>query len=320
MWQRMAVWMACVSGSMAGLQAQEFTSWSAPALSTSLLSGDCRLRFEVVSGRIAVRSVHWQTKRRETRQASEGDTHQSLTYFLVDTSLALRYEAVAPDARLVLEVPHCADMSLELHITHDGKQMQVAYSQTPDHVQLVVESPEGKQRFQHPSLWHLLFQQPELSRTYLLPLFSLCRQSWSLERQWQDVRSELFVRADSLRLPSRDQLMAWVRQLSSPRRQDRCTAMKQLQGVGQPLIAFLQSLDESQLDREQRYYLARLRSSLVRPVTDTPQSVAAMLVGDPRIWTALTYDADVQTRTLAARQLSRLTGQPVATEDYAISK
>ncbi len=320
MWQRTAVWMVCISASWAA-RAEEFnTSWSTPSLPTSLLADDCRLRFEIVSGRIAVRTVYMKTKRRESVERHEGDTRESLSYFLADTSVSLRYESSAPGARLVLEVPHCSDLSLEMNVEREGKHWRIAYCQTEDGVQLAVTSPEGRQQFRHSSLWHLMFEQPEMSRAYLLPLLSLCRSSWPIEQEWNDVRSELFARVDSIALPSHDELMTWVRQLSSPRREDRRAAMKRLRAVGQPIIAFLDSMDEKQLDREQRFYLARLRQALDRPTVDTPQRVAARLVADPRIWTALAYDSDVATRTLAARQRERITGQPAAVEDYASSK
>ena len=319
MWQRMAVSMACVWGSLT-VHAQEPVSWTAPPLCTSLLSQDSRLRFEVISGQISVRSVHWQTKRRETLQSEDNDTTQSLSYLLGDRFLSLRYEAESATSRFVLEVPHCMDLSMEWTVTQEGTRTRVAYVQIDQGVRLTVETPEGRQEFRHDSLWHLLFEQPEMSRTYLLPMLQLCRESWAVEEQWDAIRSELFTRADTLSLPTRGELQAWVSQLSSPRRQDRCAAMRRLQQVGQPLIAFLDTLETDQLDREQRFYLKRLRTQLDRPVLDTPAAVAARLVADPRIWTALTLDADVQTRALAAQQLARLTGHPAAAEDYASSK
>ena len=320
MWQRTAL-ISVILHLALPLQAEDaFRAEALPSIPAELLSQDSRLRFRIVSGKVVVHTIHYGTKRRETAKRNDGTHVETLTYLLGDPAVSLRYEIDSIQGRLLIEVPHGDALSAYWRMVEPSGETEVVYRQLPDRVLFSVNGPAGEKRFVQRSLWHLLICQPELSRRYLLPMLTLCRNKWNLGEQLDQVQQELCRCADTIRLPSRGQLMTWVRQLSSTNRKDRHVAMKHLREVGQPLLAFLDGLNQDHLDREQRHQVSQLRHVLEYPAVDTPSRVATRLVADVNVWTSLSFHRDVQTRILAAHQLKRLTGHTTAIEDYAASK
>jgi hypothetical protein len=91
-----------------------------------------------------------------------------------------------------------------------------------------------------------------------------------------------------------------------------------LREVGPPLLGYLNRLDMSRLDAEQKSRLRRVvRDLSTQSGEDTPQHVASMLIEDPLIWLALLSRPEEPTREAAVQQLSVLLNIPITVDPKA---
>lgn len=178
--------------------------------------------------------------------------------------------------------------------------------------------PSGKQTFQAPTLWHLLLAEPDHCRRNLLPVLVMFRDRWDLEKQAMDLETILF-RAVAQRKQSNDAVYAaWVQDLASDSFTVRAQADRRLREAGQNALPFLQSLDRSKLDAEQRQRVRQIITLLTGEGSDDhPERVATRLLSDPRIWVALLDREDVQKREAAAQRLTELAGRAIAFDPHA---
>jgi hypothetical protein len=127
-----------------------------------------------------------------------------------------------------------------------------------------------------------------------------------LEEHRDSIRGILMDPAMDSGLPSHEVLMELVNQLGSRSFQQRQSAARQLIEIGQPLVAFLDQLDQQGMDREQRRRLAEIDKALNTGSPDTPARAAAWLAQDRSIWVALLDHADYDCREHALARLQQL--------------
>jgi hypothetical protein len=108
-----------------------------------------------------------------------------------------------------------------------------------------------------------------------------------------------------------------VEQFKSPEFAARQAADRQLRAMGQSVIAFLERLDERQLNAEQRIRVRRIKRDLIVQDGDTPARVASWLVQDKLVWVALLDNPDAERRAIASRHLTRLAGTTIRFDPLA---
>ena len=79
--------------------------------------------------------------------------------------------------------------------------------------------------------------------------------------------------------------------------------------MGQPVVSFLNRLDEGTLNAEQRSRIRQIKQSFHIDDGDTPDRVAAWLSEDKSVWLSLLERKSEATRTTAAEQLGAILGQ-----------
>ena len=316
MWQRTASWLLVV-GSALPVMAEDGSSLPSSLRTFPLLSGDARLRFHVVSGRLAIRTVHLGTKSRQTLEQDGDGCRERLTFVAGDLSVSLHGTKTSSDGALSIDVDQPCRLRLHCRFERDGVERSITYEQSSDHVvRMSISLPEGTTLYSAPSIWHLCFEYPDMSDRYLLPLVGAYGRGWDLGKRCRVIRRSMLKIAHRTQPPDRRELATLVRQLGSPQRRVRQTAFRRLRSIGYPVLAYLEEISVEQLDREQRMQLHRLRRVLSDIDYDTPERVAMRLAAEPRVWTALSRSADLEVKAIAARQLQRLSGDaPV--EDYA---
>ena len=92
----------------------------------------------------------------------------------------------------------------------------------------------------------------------------------------------------------RDRWAQLVSQLSDSRYSRREAADRQLRAEGKSVLSYLEALRADELDFEQQHRIRGIRRWLTRgDDNDAPESIAAWLGADPRVWLALLNHTDL---------------------------
>jgi hypothetical protein len=188
--------------------------------------------------------------------------------------------------------------------------MRVCYLQhaTGD-CELTVDEGQRVRKFTAPDFWQLVIENPQVAQQHLLPVLAQFRSDWMLRTQLRQLERELVALASSPDYPSSKRLQALVDELRSPEFAARQKADRQLRALGHIAVGYIQRLDLSILDGEQRVRLQRLLDEFGTGQPDTPPRTAAWLAAEPRTWVALLDREDPEARQVASRHLAVLTRQ-----------
>ncbi len=171
------------------------------------------------------------------------------------------------------------------------------------------------------SLWHLFLAEPELCRKQLAPLLETLRPKWKMSDMAADLESNLFKLAKGYVPEDVDKLRPLIADLGLPTYAQRRAADRKLRDAGRTALPFLQSLDLTKMDAEQRSRIeAILTLYLNHSTDDSPEQMAAQLLGDRRIWLALLNRNELEKREQASLHLSRLLNHPLDFEPAADAK
>lgn len=275
------------------------------------------LRFGISSGRLiptGARGINVST-RSEGAQPRE---RLAIRIGLADS--AIHYELHETDQELLLDISGRHRLVFRRTPKGEANVAAVQYEQPAQGpVVLRLGTGAAQKVYQAPSLWHLLIEHREVCRQYLLPLLRLVYRQRDLEKTAAEIENALLVLARERRLPDKEQWTHWVAQLADPEFATREAADRQLRRAGPMVVPFLEQLDPSRLDAEQRHRIRRIIAALSESPhsTDTPEHVATWLAGDPNVWLALLAHPDEGVRRLAADQLAGLLGEPVGFDPSA---
>ena len=300
MWHRipLAIW--------AVLLFIEVTAHAQQPIDGSLLTQSSWCQFEIVRGRIAAMNPRQAKTQVITSENPKHGERQQLSIQVEDGLPCLRYSWMRPQQRFSIEVVRGDDIT----IRHEDDEGDVMLFRQPAQgpLTLVVD----RATFRGPTIWHLLLDHPEICERHLLPALSLMRPHWQLVHRAEQVREALFEWAQCGHLPQRAELSKLVAQLGDASFARRQAAARELRAIGQPVLSYLEELDASRLDAEQRVRIAQLRETLAPHTADTPQRVGAWLVHSKVVWLILMEDAEPTRRHLASAQLAKLLDAPVA--------
>ncbi|MEN6457648.1 MAG: hypothetical protein ABFC63_01850 [Thermoguttaceae bacterium] len=232
----------------------------------------------------------------------------------------LHYERSGGQTVLKIELAAAGD---DLHISRSvpakSKQLPLDFRQsatTP--AVLTMGADAQKQVFRAGDLWELLIELPSECREQLLPLLDMLRPTNKLSDMVADVETKLWETAGRQAEAEENRWSTLVRQLGDDHFATREAADRQLREGGAAALAYLRHLDFGALDAEQRFRIRRILNAASAQVEDDlPQQVAASLAGTPSVWLALLERPQVETRKIAARQLTTLLGRPIDVDPTA---
>jgi hypothetical protein len=275
-----------------------------------LLRRTSAIRFEIASGRITSPSLSRAANR--TFSEDHGDSKESLIINAGGDEPTLSYRFVGPHREWSFDV-HGDSVRLE---DETAAVMFVYEQRLGEPLKLTLAADKAaKRQTTAPSLWHWLVFSPETRET-LTPRLQALRADWDLSRQADEIRTEL-IKADHNRwIAKRADWVQSVARLGDEDYQVRQSADRVLRSGGPPAAAFLESLDEAELEQEQRRRVARIIASATRDADD-PATVAAVWCFDADVWCRLLQDKEEEVRTLAADHLSQVLGRPLVFDPSA---
>ena len=232
----------------------------------------------------------------------------------------MRYERTSPQDRLVLEISSEGQLTLSHNDLRKSPQPPVEFVQLPDEPLSLTVGSAGKQTvYRAATLWHLMIEEPVVSRRQLLPLLSEVLPCCARPRQTADaVEGELLKLARLGKLPERGRWSKLVAQLGDDHYARREAADRLLRDEGLAVVGSLEQFDDAQLDAEQQFRVRRIITAYRgRMVVDVPDQIAAQMFVDPLIWLALLDRPEQATRAAAAKQLAALLEEPIEIDPAA---
>ena len=172
----------------------------------------------------------------------------------------MRYERTSPQDRLVLEISSEGQLILRHNDLGKSPQPPVEFAQLPEEPLSLTVGTTGKQTVYHAAtLWHLLIEEPAVSRRQLLPLLRDVLPCCGQAAQTADaVEGELLKLARMGKLPERGRWSKLVAQLGDDQFARREAADRLLRDEGLAVVGSLEQLDDAQLDAEQQFRVRRI--------------------------------------------------------------
>jgi hypothetical protein len=269
------------------------------------------LRLGIAQGRVA-HLGRWQGYG-IAMEIDQGTLREDLDIGVSDTSGCLDYECASPREILRLELDSTGYFACMRAPADNAAVVHVEVLQVPGGPLTLTVGKDKPEVFRAPSVWHLLLTHPEACRRHLLPLLEQFRGDWELGKFSAAVEGALLKMAGKIKQPDRAQWPALVKQLGDSRYAHRESADAQLRAAGPLVLDYLQKLKSEELELEQVVRVRRIIDSIARPGEETPEQVAAGMVGDSAVWLALLRRPETATQRAAAKQLEAL-GVPLPAE------
>jgi len=282
-----------------------------------------RARFELSGGRIVASNGSWNFGN-GSQSMSNGEEQERISFSNngngMSGTVSYNYQRTKTDAenhkREVQEM--AVEFSSEgrfllRYKDVDDPQRCFELLQVPGQpVQLSLPPADKPRVLQAKTIWHLLFIHADDCRKGLVPGLEMVRPDWRLSPIISAAEIELVKLAAGAQKTDRQQWVALVNQLADPLCARRERAEKQLRDAGPAILSYLSRLNMGRLDAEQQTRVRRVTRALsTQPGEDSPENVAALLVGDPYVWLALLSRDDESMRVAAVQQLEQFLGAPV---------
>jgi hypothetical protein len=268
------------------------------------------VQFEIVGGRIIASSIHVGANMNSS--SNTNGRREKISIDLTGTAPDIHYELVDKTTEIMLDVKDGEDVKIRNVRKADKTSQSIEYVQEPGKdLTLTIEDRAGKRTLSAPTLWHLLLDEPDMTRTMLGPTLELLKPGWRLASMTDAIEEALCQNARLRRSDDRPRWESWIRELSSMHYADRLEAERRVLGAGKEILPFLRSLDRTALDAEQWRRVRNVIESLDDSETDTVEQTVSLLVGDPRAWMTLLGRNDESKRRLAKAQIESITGSPI---------
>lgn len=276
------------------------------------------VQLNLVSGRLAL------TARRVVRTRIPGsssglDRTEQIMVDMTGPHPAVDYQMVTSQWQLLINIRNQTQFRIARELrSGEAKVAPFEFRQNEQGELWFVWGSDAQRQRRFATLWHLLLVEPDAARSDLLPILEFFRPGWNLAASTDRITDALFANAHQFRAMPREQWAQLVSQLTDTHYARREAADRRLRAEGKGIIYYLETLRADQLDFEQRRRIGGIRRSLARgDDSDAPESLAAWLGTDPRVWLALLNHADLGRRQIAARQLSLLLGEEISFDAVA---
>jgi hypothetical protein len=303
---------------MAGLLSGQAALAQKPLPQTPFLTEMLRqpsVRVELTSGRVALKvTQRWVT----TRNSSNGPTQERISIRAMGGDPTLDYDLTTLEEEISIRFASANRLEIRHVPRGDSKVTPVEFDQPATGPVTLKVGAKDVREYQAASLWHLAMAEPAECRQLLFPLLALLQPNWDLGKTGDEIRAVLLRMAEGASRTDHKQWAEWVRQLGDDQFAKREAADQHLRDAGRGIVSYLQQLDPTRLDAEQRFRIRRIVNALtVTNGEDSPEHVASWLFGDASVWLAMLASPEESTRKTAARQLGAILGGPVAFDPAA---
>lgn len=264
---------------------------------------------DLAMGRLVVLAHRAKQDQPRIERTWPDGTEESFQVSLDRGLASLHYSSCSTTETIHIHVARREQVDFDHTRLGSGQEtIQVRFIQEPDRpLRLTIRTNESAPvEYTGKSLWHLLLAHPEICRAHLSVLLQTLMPQRNLDAEGDELRTRL-LETDTDRSPITRQTVAdLVTQMSAPEFRARQRASRELRTMGHAALAFLDDLEHSTLDPEQRWRVRAIHESIVAKLTDSPDRLAAWLTNDESVWLAMLNDDDASCRAVAEAQLVRL--------------
>jgi hypothetical protein len=269
------------------------------------------VQIDIISGRITAHNARYKQRKLSATSDSPNGTREVFSVSFESQRPEVHYERVAAQESLSVVIVNGDQMEMR-HESRTGDELQLLhFVQAAPGLTLRIANGGKESVYEAPGFWHLALWEPEIFENRLVPLLETLRTNWRLMETVENLEKSLLELASEGYAPPRRHLDQLVRQLGSDCFRDRQAADRELRRQGQSLFSYLEQLDVSSLNTEQRHRLKVIAESLAVFSGDTPKRTALQLAGDPRAYLMLLERDNVLIRELAAAQIERIQETPI---------
>ena len=294
--------LACMSGSWKSASAQIPTRSTA---ASSVATQGNWVTWYVTSGRIRVLTQNLGGG--ASSRSSNGARTESFSVSSNNGVCQLQYDQSNPAETIHVDIQDNGDRAVVTVQPKAAEGPQLKFAQERGACSLTAKIGKQAWDLRGETIWHLFLAEPELCQKQLGPLLAIMRPNWKLAETANSLEEALLKAAADSHVGDTKRWDAWIDELASPSFAQRHAADRQLREAGRVIVPYLQNLDRSRLEAEQR---ARIQAILLRYLggdsEDSEQRLASQFLGDQRIWFSLLQRDDAAKRQRAAEQLARL--------------
>ncbi len=268
--------------------------------------------FAVVLGRLRLDNSRYNKMRREDPLPGS-ETGMEYVSVTADRGVpSLHYLRQTDEARLSIDVTDASQVLIEqVAIAGVRRGERVVYDQPQRGPVSLRLFRDERVIVEHraASLWHLHADAPEACAQLMSPILDLIIPGTVTHESIRAIDDQLLrvvVQEDAVRMSDvRKQVML----LGSRIRTERCEAQRQIMAMGVAVLPLLESLDEKELDQEQRSRLREIKQKLEPRYPDQPETVARWLSSDYQYWQTAAAKWHARERELASQHLLMACGR-----------
>ncbi len=259
------------------------------------------VRFHLIQGRLCLDSP---SHRKGSQSREQDGAYESITVTAERGIPSLHYVCQTPDQHLTLSVQKAGNVRIESFFPRTSERSVLEQPEIGA-VRCVLTRGDLSEEHTGSTLLHVRQQDSTGFQLHYGPLIERLLRGQSLESLCHTTSAMMLRQANRMTTPSDQSIRRSIAQLRSPRRSDRVAAERQLLRWGTPIVPTVQSLISADLDPEQRCRLRRIMRRIRPQVSDTPASLAMLLINDHAYWSLLAPRLTGDQVQLASRHLTR---------------
>ena len=258
------------------------------------------VRFQLVQGRL---SLDPPRHRKGSQNRDEGGVYESITVTAERGIPSVQYVFQTEQHQINLSVQNATEVRIESWFP---KLSERSILEQPDFGEITWTHTRGDLADHHQgaTILHVRHEAESDFDNHFGQLVQRLLRGQLLADLSQATHVAMLQQAARGGTPSEPRIREQVEQLRSNRRFDRVIAERQLLSWGTPVIPVLRRLLMEDLDAEQRDRVRGVLAQLRPRVSDTPASLAKLLVNDASYWNRIVAHLDTGQLQLANQHLA----------------
>ncbi len=265
------------------------------------------VRFHMIQGRLC---LDVSRHRKGSQQRNENGQYESITVTADRGIPSLHYIYKSSEQHVTASVHQARSIRVESWLI-DSDERSVLSQPATGPIVFSVRRGDLHDQFTGATLLHVRHAAKTSFDRHYGSLFLQIMRGKSLQDISDQAQRIVFDQIESETAPTFQTVSDQVDKLRSKQRAYRVSAERQLLTWGTPIIPTLQSIDQQDLDAQQKAKLQSIVKQLRPRAADTPASLAMLLANDRTYWAVIAPRLDSGQVQLASEHLHRIGFGPI---------
>lgn len=271
-------------------------------------------KFHLIQGRLTLDSVKY---RKGSQKKESGSVAECINVSACRGTPSVHYRLTTPRRELVLNAQSPERVQIESLLKSSGQRASLTI--VPGKQVLMTIGPDNNERkYAGATLLHVRLDDPESFDAHWNCLLKRLLRGQSLKQLNKQVAEILLTEQSDSYGVSVAEIHQQIEKLRSSKISARRTAEQTLVRFGSCVLPVIATLNQRDLDAEQRNRLKKIRNKLLPFQDDTARSLAAMLINDRDHWQRMAKYFDSGQRQIANGCLHRIGLQALPSTDKVI--